>query len=317
MMSRLVLLSMVMLVALAAPAQADDSEDLRALGEALHVQLNELSAKPEPGWDGRRQYAWRVYLKPRGARMMRRVRQLLDGTWVFDEDNVHAKELDPAQWRTAIQALASLHTELSAANKGYGRINVSEKPALKNWDRAHPMPKSITGTPSYSALYTIRSDIAYYRRMRYVIPTSWYDRERALVRVCQAELKEQQEAWKVTRATAHKNIRAEAEATREALRQKRDLFGGAAKTAYDWMALMQASEENRLREQTSELEGEPRKQADKLLLEMARGRFTAKGRRFTSDARYGAKLRQRWAGPRNKILALLKKTHQEQKEPDK
>ena len=303
---RALTLCFVSFLVCASEARAEDTPDLRVLGEALHEQLGALTGKPDQGWEGREFYAWKVYLKPRASRMNRRVLSVLDQKWILS-DKGRAIALPPTQWTRVIQELCGLHPELAAADKGYRGVKVSEKRARRIWDRAHPIPKSIVGTPSYSTLTALRSDILHHQRLGYLIPSSWYERERNLERQCQLELVSQQQAWKTEKEQAYLGIKTSADETRTALREKQDAFGAAAKLAYDWMAALQEAEERILKKKIAPLEGDARKTADALVKNMAAGRLSAIGRRHTSSARYGQAIRQGWAGPRNKLLALLKK----------
>lgn len=292
-----------------ARSNADDADtpqapDLRAMGQDVLEQLGDMSRKPAQGWDGREFYAWKVYLKPRASRMSRRVRKILDADWIHADDG-RAVALPSKHWKRVISELCALHPELNAAEKGYRGVRVSEKRAYKIWDRRHPMPRSLTNTPSYPSLASLRSEIKVYRRRGYVIPVDWFTRERALEAQCQQELVAQQSLWKREKEQAYADIKAAADATRTALRERTDSFAETAKLAYDWMSAMQEAEEARLKKKTETLEGASRATANKLMADMAAGRRATKGRRLTSTSSYGHTVRQKWAGPRNKLIALL------------
>ena len=300
---------LITLLLCAGPAWADEAaqespEDVRVLGEALHDQLVEVVRKPIPGWEGRMQYAWKIYIKPRASRMSRRAQKVLKSKWVFADDGT-ATALEPKHWPRVIQELSGLHPELLAASKGMDKVKVSERRARLVWSKANKMPHSIAGTPSYSAFLSVRADIARCRRANALVPSEWLVRERDLERQCHLELVAQQKAFTQRKADTFSQFTAAADQTRTALRDKQDAFAGAAKTAYDWMAVLQEAEEQRLRKLVATLPGDAREKAGTLLRDMGAGRRSAVGRRHTSDSRYGHAVRQGWSGPRNKVVKLL------------
>lgn len=289
-------------------ACADEVADLRTLGEQLQDGLRVYAEKPAPGWDRREQYAWTTYLKRRAPKMNSRLRVMLsDSKWVFEEEERRAVALASSQWTRAIQELGGLYTELDAAAQGYRRINVSETSAYRNWDRRHPRPKSILHAPSYPALVKVRNDIAYYRRKGYIIPADWIALERSLLYLCGRELVAMQAAWEADKRTAYAEIKAAAEATRRALEDRRASLLTDQGRVRDWMAALQEAEERRLEDAIGELEGEALAAARKLLGQMAAGRRAAQRFGGGGASGYGAVLRKQWAGPRRKLLALLKK----------
>lgn len=287
-----------------AEAEGEAPPDLLAIGHTLKAHIAPFTSKPAQGWDGREYYAWKVYLRPRARKMNARVRKLLEAKWLHAKDDGRIIALHPSQWLRAIQEMAGLHVELAAAKKGYGKINVSEKRAIRAWDKKHKMPSSIHLSPSYPLLTSLRGQIAHYRREGWLVPTTWIHREAQLLQACQAELVARQRAFKAKRLAAHADMKARADATRAALAGRMNEFAGAMDLAGAWMALLQAAEEQRLRKEVQALEGEAKQEALRNLGKMEAGRRAAQGR-FTSD--YGSLLRQKWSGPRTKVLNLLKK----------
>ena len=111
---------------------------------------------------------------------------------------------------------------------------------------------------------------------------------------------------------AYARIKAEADGTRQALEDRRADLGTSMGLVRDWMATMQEVEERILKTDMEILEGERLAAAQKLMSKMESARNAARGfRTSTKAADYGTALRKGWAGPRRKLLALIKKQQRE------
>jgi hypothetical protein len=109
-----------------APEEAEPVDVVAWLG-LLRSQLEHYLEPPERRGQDRALYdAWQSILKPRAARMVGRVKRLLDDRrWTKAEGDGAPAHLEAGAWSDAIRELASLYVELSGALAQYGNVRVT------------------------------------------------------------------------------------------------------------------------------------------------------------------------------------------------
>jgi hypothetical protein len=238
------------------------------LGEMLEV----FTVPPDRSRDERAVYdAWRIALKPRAKRMVRRVEKIGDPIrWEMDEDLL-PENLHPAAWNLCVREFAGLYTDLAGALLQYGRVRIVWTPKTRFGIHAGTSRPMVTTK-------TKAKDIT--------------DRKKAL-------------------ASARKAKMSAAKKTLDGVVERLDLTRAALADTLDEVrhlaAALQKDEEERLVRRIDRIaEGAAdRQKAEDLLVRMVQGRLKAE--RFHGDrpAEYGSLLRQSWLVPRARLIPLV------------
>ncbi len=299
----------------AAPGQAGEpappeAPDLLVFLATLEAQVAALGRPPPRTPTDHGLYdAWKAILEPRAGRMAGRLRRLSEKPrWVRGPDG-RVQHLQPASWDAAVRELAGLYTELDGALQQYRTVRITlTRPT--SFGNVGPEPGPPDPTAPDRALERLESSAA-------TLAT-----KAASGQVIWAE--EVVQYWNLLR-TAEIEVERYArdlERWERLLQQVSDL---QARVAYGLSfqrrtlslhkfalravtAALQAAEEDRLRGEAARLlpPGSPAAEQAAQLLEGLRGaRNAAEAHGSGSAAQWGSLLRQRWLGPRARLVALL------------
>lgn len=283
--------------------------DLLAFLGTLQSQIEQLGVPPPKTATDHGLYdAWQAILGPRAGRMAGRMRRLAEKVrWSFGPTGA-AVHLEPGSWEMAVRELAGLYTELDGAFQQYGsvRINLTRPAGFGPVPPEATPPDPSAPDRALDRLESAEASLALRAAAGQVIWAEEVVQVWGLARA--AELEVQRYARDLERWQRQVQALADLQA-RVAYGisfQRRSLslqkFALRALTA-----ALQAAEEDRLRALALRLppEGPAAATAQALLEQLRTARNAAESHRGSSAADWGSVLRQRWLGPRTRLLILL------------
>ncbi len=284
--------------------------DLRAFVLTLEGQLTELKTPPRKTPTDHALFdAWTSILEPRVGRMAGRLKRIgEEPRWAPATDGA-SRILTPEAWDVVVREAASLYAELGGALEQYTRFRVSfTAPAgLGLLGPGAGVPDPSAQDRAFERLVSLEAALELKLTTGQLIWTSeltWYWN---LARRAELELRrfqEDLERWQ-RQVAAFQDLQARIAYgltfQRQSLRML--MFG-----LRSLLAALQAAEEDRLRTAVAALAPEhPRRaDADTLLTELRSARNAAEAHSGAQPSGWGTLLRQRWMGPRLRLLSLLR-----------
>ncbi|MHC5012513.1 MAG: hypothetical protein ACYTG6_16475 [Planctomycetota bacterium] len=292
----------------APPAAEDAPVDVLAFLEDLETTLEAFLEPPEKTATNRALYdAWYAILRPRAARMLRRVKQIRKSRrWETDPAGERPAHLKPEAWTTVIRELASLYAELGGALEQYEGVDIVLTP--RRWEPGISPPRPPRIHWIGLGLSELRRLEHEFRRRRHLGHIPWrrevyhywdlarrielqyelYDRRRREWEEAQAELEDLEQKIE------------------GALRFRREVLSLQMLSVRTLTAALQTEEENRLRERIEALPADStaREAAEPLARKLREARLDAEDH-TGAPAEYGAILRSRWLGARKRLLKML------------